>query len=69
MKQLLRSKYLNHQNRRRKVQPEEIESGVELQSREGEWEDSGLLNYKMNIKFLRCILNIEQFFFYFLLLF
>ena len=36
MKQLLRSKYLNHQNIRRKVQPEEIESDVELQSREGE---------------------------------
>ena len=51
MKQLLRNKYLNHQNSRRKVEREEIESGVDLQSRESKEEDSGLLNYKMNIKF------------------
>ena len=51
MKQLLKNKYLNHRNSRRKVEREEIESGVELQSRESEEEDSGLLNYKTNIKF------------------
>ena len=62
MKQLLRNKYLNHRNSRRKVEREEIESGVELQSRESEEEDSGLLNYTANIKFLICILNIEHFF-------
>ena len=64
MKQLLRSKYLNHRNGRHKVEREEIESGVEMQSRESEEEeDSGLLNYKTNTKFLICILNIEQFLF------
>ena len=52
MKQLLRSKYLNHQNSQRKVERDEIESGVELQSRESEKEDSGLLNYKTTIKFV-----------------
>ena len=36
MKQLLRSKYLNHRNSRHKVKQEEIESGEELQSRESE---------------------------------
>ena len=64
MKQLLGSKYLNHRNSRRKVEREEIESGVELQSRESEEEDSGLLNYKTKIKFLICIMNIEQFVFW-----
>ena len=43
---------MNHRNSRRKVEREEIESGVELQSRENEEEDSGLLNYKTNIKFV-----------------
>ena len=51
MKQLLTSKYLNHQNSQHKVERNKIESGVELQSRESEKEDSGLLNYKTNIKF------------------
>ena len=46
------SKYLNHPNSQRKVEREEIDSGVELQSRESEEKDSGLLNYKMSIKFL-----------------
>ena len=41
MKQLLRSKYLNHRNSQHKVE-----------SRESEKEDSGLLNYKTNIKFV-----------------
>ena len=52
MKQLLTSKYLNHQNSQHKVERNKIESGVELQSRESEKEDSGLLNYRMNIKFV-----------------
>ena len=52
MKQLLRSKNLNHRNSQRKVEWDEIESSVELQSKESEKEDSGLLNYKTNIKFV-----------------
>ena len=40
------------QNSQRKVERDEIESGVELQSRESEKEDSGLLNYKTTIKFV-----------------
>ena len=32
-------KYMSHRNSRRKVEREEIESGVELQSRESEEED------------------------------
>ena len=53
-KELLRSKYLNHRNSRRKLKKEEIESGVQLQLRESEKEDSGLLNCKTNIKFVIC---------------
>ena len=52
MKQLLTSKYLNHQNSQHKVERNKIDSGIELQSRESEKEDSGLLNYRMNIKFV-----------------
>ena len=63
MKQLLRNKYLNHRNSRRKVEREEIESGVELQSRESEEEDSGLLNYKTNIKFVYVFSTLNSFFF------
>ena len=63
MKQLLRNKYLNHRNSRRKVEREEIESGVELQSRESEEEDSGLLNYKTNIKFVYVFWTLNSFFF------
>ena len=62
MKQLLRNKYLNHRNSRHKVEREKIKRGAELQSRESEEEDSELRSYKTNIKFIICILNIEQFF-------
>ena len=41
---------------------ENQERGAELQSRESEEEDSELRSYKTNIKFIICILNIEQFF-------
>ena len=52
MKQLLTSKYLNHQNSQHKVERNKIDSGIELQSRVSEKEDSGLLNYRMNINFV-----------------
>ena len=52
MKQLLTSKYLNHWNSQHKVERNKIDSGIELQSRESEKEDSGLLNYRMNINFV-----------------
>ena len=62
MKQLLKNKYSNHRNSRRKVDQEEIESGVELQSRESEEEDSGFLNYKTNIKFVYVFWTLNNFF-------
>ena len=64
MKQLLRSKYLNHQNTRRKVEREEIDSDVELQSRESKEEVHWIAELQDEHQvFFTFILNIERFVF------